>query len=522
MQRSCKTCRQRRRACDKARPSCGSCKKSGLLCEGYEEQDQKVFVNFDSKNVSGRKKKVLCDAIQRHHRQTTKTATSPLGRENTSRVAVLLANDDIRTRSLRVLDMTPQDFQDHVSVLWAYFEQNHTKTNCGWAPALTPLKLQNRSLDLALMSIASLRLSQHKNDPSMKVLSHTSYAHSLQIFRKLCEKPDAKDAQLLPVIALVYSLIEGTQEVPVAIFTPGLISFNSHLRGCIYFAQQSGPRPFASGGLHQAFKKIRELALLESLTTSDPSFLAEEQWMKGPWVLSEKTRRDRLHDIMASLTVLASQHARTPSPDLPSPPRSRQSTPSTNSTSSTSGSRARLAQLEIRERELSEWASEWHTSISSADNSPSVPLDIFYSSLEPEQIYLEVELWSVMLLLNLAFLQSANPVFGAETDPSQLRRRQESAVLARRIRQALSLPVFGGEKKENGCLIEGACRSLFPAWVTTEHEKMDPKPATPGSLHGSTGLGDGWTRPEEDFTNPQHLLGYWASLDSPSSMGSRG
>ena len=221
---------------------------------------------------------------------------------------------------------------------------------------------------------------------------------------------------------------------------------------------------------------------------------------------------------MASLTVLASRPtSRDASPDLPSPPESRASTPRSASHPS------RLTQLEMRERELSQWASEWHTSVSCDQSSPDVPLDIFSPDLRPEQIYLEVELWSNMLLLNLAFLQNSSRTPGAGWHRSLARRRQDAAALARRIKNALAMPVYGGAKLDNGCLIEGQCRSLFPAWVTTEHEKMDPSPGTPGSLQGSTGLGDGWARPEEDFANPQHLLSYWAALDSsPPVMGSSG
>lgn len=121
------------------------------------------------------------------------------------------------------------------------------------------LGLQNKALDLALISLATMRLSMSKRQSMYLVFSLSAYNASLQIFRRLLQNVNQQpQGALLVVTSLVFTLFEGSQQRPTGIYESG---WAGHLKGALALMQSQSPKSFQEGGLLVAFKKIREMAV---------------------------------------------------------------------------------------------------------------------------------------------------------------------------------------------------------------------------------------------------------------------
>ena len=88
----------------------------------------------------------------------------------------------------------------------------------------------------------------------------SEYNASIQIFRRLLQEtpPTAKSKPVLVVIPLVFTLFEAVQQQPTQIYDSG---WAGHLKGALTLMQRQGPGAFQTGALHEAFRKLREVAV---------------------------------------------------------------------------------------------------------------------------------------------------------------------------------------------------------------------------------------------------------------------
>lgn len=166
--------------------------------------------------------------------------------------------EDISDLSLHTLDLSPGEFQDHFLTLWSKFCEGYARTPDSWSIRMSGLTLQHKSLDLALISLATMRLSLSGHSDTYKVFSLTAYNGSLQIFQRLLQSHGHASKSILVVISLIFTLFEAAQERPTQIYHSG---WAGHLNGALSLMQRQGPSAFQTGGFHAAFIKIREMAV---------------------------------------------------------------------------------------------------------------------------------------------------------------------------------------------------------------------------------------------------------------------
>ncbi|KAJ5248820.1 hypothetical protein N7468_000271 [Penicillium chermesinum] len=157
--------------------------------------------------------------------------------------------------SIHTLDISHGEFRDHFVTLWSRFQMLYARTPDSWSIQISSLGLHSKALDLALISLAAMRLSLSGEKERYEVLSLSAYNESLQLFRRLLQNDSQK--ALLVVISLIFSLFEATQLCPALIYQSG---WSSHLEGAISLLKRQGPQAFQAGGFHVAFKKLREMA----------------------------------------------------------------------------------------------------------------------------------------------------------------------------------------------------------------------------------------------------------------------
>lgn len=76
---------------------------------------------------------------------------------------------------LRIFDLTTEEFQQHFSVSWTEFHAIYGRTRDVWSAGFMELGLQNKALDLALISLATMRLSMSKRQSMYLVFSLSAY-----------------------------------------------------------------------------------------------------------------------------------------------------------------------------------------------------------------------------------------------------------------------------------------------------------------------------------------------------------
>lgn len=378
--------------------------------------------------------------------------------------------------SLQILELSLSDFQAHLYTLWSHFQVGYTRTPQDWSLNVSGLALHHKALDLALISLATMRLSLCGEKDTYQIFSLETYSGSLQIFRRLLQKEDQESKSLLVVISLIFTLFEAAQQYPTRIYESG---WAGHLKGALFLMQRQGPAAFQIGGFHAAFKKLREMAVcrtrklvlilltrlqvLLAYSSRSPLFLAQPEWKEIPWAILEKSPRDRLYDIATEITTLYS-------------------------TSYEHG----ISQLLVAHRGYSKlvvWRKEW-LSI----EFPSLPsscqvcfgqecscfeyphASIFSSN---DFTFLMTECTAMLLMVTYMTLEmitsSRMDLLKENKIPDECLRieviQYRALKLRRFLKETLTLPCFGQAISDCPGITEGRCRALFPTWVLSQEPK---------------------------------------------------
>ena len=473
MLRSCHTCRQGRKGCDKTRPTCRTCWKNGLKCGGYRQDKQAFFVNLDATNIQAGTKSIFSNAIRDRRQEIWLGARCSSSRPYHQMQEI--RRNDLFGNSINCLDLTELDFKDHLAVLWNHFHLQHSSSSDAWAPAFTPLINKNRFLDLALIALSALRFSQTTADSRIRLMSLTAYGQSLRIFRQACTlvvkdptKYGGVAAARLATTSLVYTMFEAMHESPRTIFSSGIMFDNTHLKGARSFMQGCGPSSFQLGGDHLAFKKLREMIILDGFVHHEKSILADPCWMTEPWQKNPKTRRDALFDVAAQMTGLVSIIL-------------TQNTPLTVTGTRRCNPKTRdLA--ETLDLQIGSWERTWHESLRPASfttlisfvQNPQAPLRYAgLNSTTADIIFLQLELWSLKLLLAICNLHQDTSL---ESDASILVTKLQPPNdilkdLSTKVETALKNPLLRQNDDRDQGIVEGQCRSLLPAWTLMEYKR---------------------------------------------------
>lgn len=170
-------------------------------------------------------------------------------------------NNGVSAVSIHTLDLSPGEFRNHFLTLWSRFQTAYARTPDSWSIQVSSLGLHNKALDMALISLATMRLSVCGQRETYQVFSLSAYNLSLQIFQRLLQKDCGESRALLVVISLIFTLVEGAQQQPTQVHHSGC---TAHLKGALGLMKRLGPCAFQTGGFHAAFKKIREMAVSDT------------------------------------------------------------------------------------------------------------------------------------------------------------------------------------------------------------------------------------------------------------------
>ncbi|KAL4883548.1 hypothetical protein BJY04DRAFT_26848 [Aspergillus karnatakaensis] len=311
--------------------------------------------------------------------------------------------------------------------------------------------LRSRVLDMALISLMTIRLSFTSDREQYLLFSLSTYNTGLQSFRRLLQGSASDSTPELVVISLIFTLFEASQQQPTRIYSSG---WAGHLAGALTLLQRQGPARFQIDGYHAAFKKLREMTILFVLSKQECTFLAEPEWMEVPWDVINKTRRDYLLDIAMQITTIYALLHSDPSPD------------------DYLGIQTQHRQLLD---DLHSWRQSWleaeapgiHNPCQGCLNEPCLCLPAITKTVTNEFSFLAAEYTAIAILLNhitLHYLYDSATITDLELTSSALR----IALLRTNLQSILTLPCFGHALSDTPGLTEGRCRALFPIWVLSE------------------------------------------------------
>ncbi|CRG82681.1 Transcriptional regulatory protein moc3 [Talaromyces islandicus] len=448
----CLTCRVRKKACDRAKPQCKTCIKANRRCGGYVSRENTVFVNLNPRSIAKPLKPIIGKAI-----------TSAKQAKEIS----VMRHDNDYTVSLRILDLSLGDFQNHFTVLWTKFHDKYGRTPDVWSAGVAKLGLQNRALDMALISLATMRMSISESSNEYRIFSLSAYSASLQMFRRLLQ--DSKKGRChshLVVTSLIFTLFEGAQQAPTKIYNSG---WAGHLKGTLALMQGQPPESFRGAGLLSVFRRTREMAIHFALSNRVSIFLARPEWMSLPWGEITKTPRDQLHDIAVNMTTVYAFL-----PEISKVVFSDET---------------KITKIQVICRQLGAQLMKWQATHVKMDifnswencsgESLDKEIDIFYpfqdSFPKEEYTFLVAEFAAMSLLLVLAelkILQKASLLSPEDLDGKKAQKLEELSrkcgFLEGKLREVLCLPCFGQAISELPGLTEGRCRSLLPTWALAQ------------------------------------------------------
>ncbi|KAL3496162.1 hypothetical protein BJX62DRAFT_232669 [Aspergillus germanicus] len=467
MVRPCLTCRSRKKACDGTKPSCGTCSKSRRTCAGYEAHVKGVFVNLDAGKVKtkARMKGLIHDAIVANHIDNDDRAIAASGYGYDCGIN--------STTGLHTLDLSPAEFHNHIVTLWAHFQARYARSSTCWTLGVTDLGAHSRALDLAFISLATIRLSFTDPEGKYLVMSLSAYNMGLQTFRALLASSKQKregNAHLV-VISLLFTLFEASQQRPTAIYDSG---WAGHLTGALALMEAQGPKMFRSGGFHVAFCKLREMAILLALSRGERTFLGRPEWITEPWVGREKRWRNSLYDVGVRVTEVYAtfQEGMIHPPDL-------------------------LEDCTRLQEELHTWRTRWIETDSpellNSCQASEGPSYLPHPSLFPSNdfAYMAIDYLAFLLLLTYmsANIHPPPSSFGSPTfssylpsssffSPLSLYSPYETKETIQSLRstlcKVLTLPCFGRAMSDIVGITEGRCHTLFPLWVLSRTATPDP------------------------------------------------
>lgn len=232
--------------CDRRKPKCRTCENSSRQCMGYDEHVKGIFVNINTENIKEAKKAIISEATRSYRDSHDLYQEAEAGYRT------------VTTTSIHTLDLSPGEFRQHFLTLWSHFQVAYAKTPGSWVVQLSHLTLCNKTLDMALVSLATMRLSLCGQRERYQILSLATYHESIRLFQRILQKDTKKPHPILVIISLMFTLFEAAQQRPSQICHSG---WSGHLKGALGLMQRQGPRKFQKGGFHFAFKKIREMAV---------------------------------------------------------------------------------------------------------------------------------------------------------------------------------------------------------------------------------------------------------------------
>ncbi|KAL0941374.1 C6 finger domain-containing protein [Colletotrichum truncatum] len=275
----CHTCRQRRIKCDRARPSCERCLKSGYKCKGYDNPLRMQNLTIGAQPDGGK-------SLVRVPTESTETMILP-------EIPVELPLTAFRDRMAFTYLLA--------NYRWAPF----------WKPLLRIAILEGNEPDavkfhyMGCLATALAYMGHHVNEPKMISDGYElngKILHALQSALSAKSKSDiAPWAFTILVLCLYQYAVENKTELP-------------HYRGIIRVIEYCGPEYFQHEPLLTYYRQIRSQHSCNSFNHNEPSFFEKENWKTVPFKYSKKTAYDFLTDVFIDLPGLSASLVRSAMP----------------------------------------------------------------------------------------------------------------------------------------------------------------------------------------------------------------
>ncbi|KAF7595506.1 hypothetical protein BBP40_005842 [Aspergillus hancockii] len=286
-------------ACDEERPSCGQCRSRNVSCPGYTREVKFVNISYHQGPSS-----------------TTETASGTANgdadvdrKENSNRAARRaiqrmysngLSSQGLMLQRATIADSCHSYFLSNViqNGLDVFGRSNYID----WMAFTPNLDVDEPSLRSALLALGAARLGQRAKDQRLTQFSAQSYLVSLRHLQKLVQNGTRglRDETLASMMFLaIYEILEGSS-------TRGL-GWASHTKGALSLVRAQGFDVEWSEARHRLFGGLRLSALIHSIGTRRPTYLATPEWTSLPWQESHKEPKHYLLDLMAEIPSLLGQ-----------------------------------------------------------------------------------------------------------------------------------------------------------------------------------------------------------------------
>ncbi|KAE8418076.1 hypothetical protein BDV36DRAFT_254934 [Aspergillus pseudocaelatus] len=294
--KGCHACRRRKKRCDEQRPSCGQCLSRNTSCPGYSREMKFINVSYQGKGRSS------------HEAQ-----------ESRSNAGVNSANREVETLSGQAITYRAcsSGLSSHALTLQrsavayycsSYFHNNVIQTGLDvfgkssyidWMAFTPHLDIDEPSLKSALLALGAARMGRISQDPRLTRLSSESYSQSLRHLHRSIQNGTRglRDETLASMMFLaIYEIIEGSS-------SRGL-GWASHTHGALSLVHSQGLDTTWTQARHRLFDALRLSAMIHSIGTRKPTYLATPEWTSVPWKGCKKEPKQHLLDLMMEIPAL--------------------------------------------------------------------------------------------------------------------------------------------------------------------------------------------------------------------------
>ncbi|WPH04792.1 Hypothetical protein R9X50_00768800 [Acrodontium crateriforme] len=284
--KACITCLRRRKGCDKQKPTCERCLKSGFKCEGY---DRPLVFRPAKQQLSTTKSRSL----------------APLALAQARGERSILLNDSLSHTAYQARV---------IGLFWSLYlpngkalpEQLASISVGGWIEAMRESELRNSIVGKTLLSLA-LRLVGRRDEVNwMNEQSRRLYGEALHgVCRTIAlRQPQGEETMLLLPAIRSLSLIEAIESTKTEHKAQ---NWQTHNLGEYDLFQMNPPSFYATGRAHQLFLDARLSLIMTLLIKRKKAFFAEAEWKTVPWLLNKKSPKDHLIDILCDIPSLYEQ-----------------------------------------------------------------------------------------------------------------------------------------------------------------------------------------------------------------------
>lgn len=300
---SCWTCRQRKKGCDRLRPSCGQCTRLQIPCGGYDKI--RIFVNTVPEQANGARAGFVAASY------------SSAAGDNATKCK--WAADVLAKKALASFSSTQQSlsaaalYSLYLDGFWSAFlpggvacsKRSAECSHIGWSIPVQTLCERSGLVRFALLSNALGVLGQQSGKSDVRCEGLRLYGKVLQLFaRSLPAREESGTEELLATSMLLgqYEVLQGAANLR-STFASGQ-RWLSHSLGAEAIILERGPEFFSTGIAHHLFINSRLHLTTLHLRDRRRSPLGTAEWKTVPWTRIPKDPKNELLDVLIEIPAI--------------------------------------------------------------------------------------------------------------------------------------------------------------------------------------------------------------------------